>query len=125
VAIVALNTATTADPITYSLSRTGTPNDAIVTGQSTPPGDTVTVTSPRAMGAYSAISAAVTGRQSRGGYVRPWMWLWCRWELWVVRVAVIRCCGCRAAQVARRRTSQTVAAMSSTDSASSQPLSIH
>ncbi len=39
-----------------------------------------------------------------------------------------RCChpchGCRAVQVARRRTSQTVAAMSSTDSASSQPPSI-
>ena len=33
--------------------------------------------------------------------------------------------GCRAAQAARRRTSQTVAAMSSTDSASSQPPSIH
>jgi hypothetical protein len=33
--------------------------------------------------------------------------------------------GCQAAQAARRRTSQTVAAMSSTDSASSQPPSIH
>jgi len=32
--------------------------------------------------------------------------------------------GCQAAQAARRRTSQTVAAMSSTDSASSQPPSI-
>jgi hypothetical protein len=34
-------------------------------------------------------------------------------------------CGCQAAQAARRRTSQTVTAMSSTDSASSHPLSIH
>ena len=33
--------------------------------------------------------------------------------------------GCQAAQAARRRTSQTVTAMSSTDSASSQPPSIH
>ena len=33
--------------------------------------------------------------------------------------------GCQAAQAARRRTSQMVAAMSSTDSASSQPPSIH
>ena len=33
--------------------------------------------------------------------------------------------GCGAAQAARRRTSQTVAAMSRTDSASSQPPSIH
>ncbi len=41
------------------------------------------------------------------------------------RVAVIRCRDCPAAQVARRRTSQTVAAMSSADSASSQPPSIH
>jgi len=43
----------------------------------------------------------------------------------VARVAVIRCRGCQAAQVARRRTSQMVLAMSSADSASSQPLSIH
>jgi hypothetical protein len=43
----------------------------------------------------------------------------------VARVAVIRCLGCRAVHVARRRTSQTVAAMSRTDSASSQPPSIH
>ena len=35
------------------------------------------------------------------------------------------CRGGQAAQAARRRTSQTVAAMSSTDSASSQPPSIH
>jgi hypothetical protein len=40
-------------------------------------------------------------------------------------VAVILGRGCQAAQVARRRTSQTVAAMSSADSASSQPPSIH
>jgi ABC-type multidrug transport system ATPase subunit len=40
-----------------------------------------------------------------------------------IRLAVTR--GCPAAQAARRRTSQTVAAMSSTDSASSQPPSIH
>jgi hypothetical protein len=33
--------------------------------------------------------------------------------------------GCQAAQAARRRTSQTVTAMSSTDSASSQPPSTH
>jgi hypothetical protein len=43
----------------------------------------------------------------------------------IARVAVIRCGGCQAVQVAGRRTSQTVAAMSSTDSASSQPPSIH
>jgi hypothetical protein len=43
----------------------------------------------------------------------------------VARVAVIRRRGCQAVQVARRRTSQMVAAMSSTDSASSQPPSIH
>ena len=40
-----------------------------------------------------------------------------------IRLAVTR--GCPAAQAARRRTSQTVAAISSTDSASSQPPSIH
>ena len=39
--------------------------------------------------------------------------------------AVTRCRARRSSQAARRRTSQTVAAMSSTDSASSQPPSIH
>ena len=50
-----------------------------------------------------ALVAAVVGTMAAGGLSR----------------------GCRAAQAARRRTSQTVAAMSSTDSASSQPPSIH
>jgi hypothetical protein len=48
-----------------------------------------------------------------------------RAALRVARVAVIRCRGGRAVQAARRRTSQMVAAMSSADSASSQPPSIH
>ena len=50
-----------------------------------------------------ALVAAVAGTMAAGGLSR----------------------GCRAAQAARRRTSQTVAAMSRTDSASSQPPSIH
>jgi hypothetical protein len=43
----------------------------------------------------------------------------------VARVAVIRCRGWQAVHAPRRRTSQTVAAMSSSDSASSQPPLIH
>jgi hypothetical protein len=43
----------------------------------------------------------------------------------IAPVAVIRCRGGQVVQVAGRRTSQMVAAMSSTDSASSQPPSIH
>ncbi len=65
----------------------------------------VTVTGPKAARLIGVVAlvAAVAGTMATGGLSR----------------------GCRAAQAARRRTSQTVAAMSRTDSASSQPPSIH
>ncbi len=52
---------------------------------------------------------------------------WDTWQLgpWRRWRSVIRCRGWQAVQAARRRTTQMVAAMSSTDSASSQPPSIH
>jgi hypothetical protein len=53
---------------------------------------------------------------------RPWMLV--QLDV-IVRAAVILRRGYPAVQVARRRTSQMVAAISSTDSASSQPPSIH
>jgi hypothetical protein len=46
------------------------------------------------------------------------------WHWWL-EVSSMQAAVSRPGQAARRRTSQTVAAMSSTDSASSQPPSIH
>jgi len=77
--------------------------------------------------AYSAMSAAAAGCRSRGlsRVASPDVVMVLLAERRGARLAGIRCGGRQAAQVARRRTSQTVTAMSSADSASSQPASIH
>ena len=66
VAVVALNTGTSADPITYSLSGTGTPNGATVT-----PYLTNSVQRRRGAGGDSASAAARSPRRSRPGRWSP------------------------------------------------------